>query len=353
MKKEFEFGNISKYRNVLMGIQIILIIFFHFAEDCKTYDVRYEGLIYYFYNYIRSSGVDLFLLLSGVGLYFSWEKKPDYKSFMMKRYSRLLIPYLLVAIPAWLWFDVIYNGENWLTFFKDVTFLSFFLDNTRWFWYILMMAACYWLFIYIYNAVESSKDRISEYMRTAFLCLLCVTLLMMFQLYYKELYNSMNVALARFPAFIAGVSLGKATYENRIMPKRNVYILLIVSYLLIAPLDMGTKTILRIYASAFFNFACCLLFILILECFQNSKSRFCTVVYRIITKVLNWFGHYTLELYLSHVMIRKIMKCLGYYTYRLSYEAVLIILSVIIAVSLAGLTAKIQQLFQGSISKSI
>lgn len=54
-----------------MGLQIILIIIFHFAEECKIYDVGFSGIVYLFYKYIRSSGVDMFLLLSGLGLYFS------------------------------------------------------------------------------------------------------------------------------------------------------------------------------------------------------------------------------------------------------------------------------------------
>ena len=49
-----------------MGIQILLIVFFHFTEDCKEYNVRYSGIVYWFYNYVKSSGVEI--LLIGIGL---------------------------------------------------------------------------------------------------------------------------------------------------------------------------------------------------------------------------------------------------------------------------------------------
>ena len=38
MKKHyFAYEMFSKYRGAIMGIQILLIVFFHFTEDCKGY----------------------------------------------------------------------------------------------------------------------------------------------------------------------------------------------------------------------------------------------------------------------------------------------------------------------------
>ena len=130
-KGKFYFENLSKYRKVLMGVQIILIIIFHFTEDCKIYDVRFSGIINLFYRYIRSSGVDMFLLLSGLGLYFSWKKKPEPKAFYKKRYMRILIPYFIVAVPAWIWLDIFWMDKGWGAFFKDISFISFFFEETR------------------------------------------------------------------------------------------------------------------------------------------------------------------------------------------------------------------------------
>ena len=120
--KQFSYENLSRYRTVLMGLQIILIICFHFAVD--GYYVRDSRIIYLFYKYIRSSGVDMFLLLSGVGLYFSWKKTPVIRTFYLKRYTRILIPYFLVAIPAWIWLDVFYLNAGWGKFFEDLFFLT-------------------------------------------------------------------------------------------------------------------------------------------------------------------------------------------------------------------------------------
>lgn len=44
-----------------------------------------------------------------------------------------------------------------------------------------------------------------------------------------------------------------------------------------------------------------------------------------VSKVLSWFGRYSLELYLLHVMIRKMLNLNDLPTTHLRYEAVVII----------------------------
>ena len=103
MKKHyFAYEMFSKYRGAIMGIQILLIVFFHFTEDCKGYNIRYSGIVYWFYNYVKSSGVDIFLLVSGLGLYYSlWDRKINgdvadqnqdaaYNEYMIKQLKELI-----------------------------------------------------------------------------------------------------------------------------------------------------------------------------------------------------------------------------------------------------------------------
>ena len=135
--KKLSLESLSTYRNVLMGLEILLIIIFHFTEDCRLYDVRYGGWVEWFDIYIHSSGVDMFLLLSGMGLYFSMKKGTGQKAFYRKRFEKILIPYVIVAVPAWFWLDLIQEKNGILAFLADVSFVSFFFQEKRWFWYIL------------------------------------------------------------------------------------------------------------------------------------------------------------------------------------------------------------------------
>lgn len=71
---------ISKFRNVLFGIAIWSIMIFHFAEDKIQYcesdswsiKILNQGVI----------GVEIFLFLSGLGLYFSMKKKQQLACFL-------------------------------------------------------------------------------------------------------------------------------------------------------------------------------------------------------------------------------------------------------------------------------
>src|SRR3712207_8348584 len=64
--KDIELSNISKYRGELMGAAMLFIILFHVS--LPRYDMFF-GL-----RRMGNIGVDIFLFLSGIGLWFSWTK---------------------------------------------------------------------------------------------------------------------------------------------------------------------------------------------------------------------------------------------------------------------------------------
>ena len=73
--KEIELANISRYRGELMGAAMIFVILFSrldFPRDDTFFGLRRIGNI----------GVDIFLFLSGMGLWFSWTKRPSLSHFL-------------------------------------------------------------------------------------------------------------------------------------------------------------------------------------------------------------------------------------------------------------------------------
>ena len=75
-----------------MGMAILSILIFHYTEDCYTVGINYSGIVKLYKTYIGSSGVDIFLLLSGLGLYYSFSKNNSIKDFYSKRLKRVLVP---------------------------------------------------------------------------------------------------------------------------------------------------------------------------------------------------------------------------------------------------------------------
>ena len=98
----------SKNRDAIYGVAIISIIIFHFFEDVASSNIsggRFAGEIYN--TFVGSVGVEFFIFLSGVGLYFSMTKDSRVRYFFQKRLKRILPTYLTVAVPYWIAVDSI------------------------------------------------------------------------------------------------------------------------------------------------------------------------------------------------------------------------------------------------------
>ena len=73
-ERSLHYGLISKYRPVLMSVAILLIMFCHLDTAQNHNDADHTRLAGFLQT--GSVGVDIFLFLSGIGLYFSYTKKP-------------------------------------------------------------------------------------------------------------------------------------------------------------------------------------------------------------------------------------------------------------------------------------
>lgn len=82
---------ISKYRTQIMGAAMMWIMWFHSAYTWKSE-------VFHFIHNIGFYGVDMFLLVSGLGLYFSMRKSKSIGEFYKKRAIRILPAYLIVTI---------------------------------------------------------------------------------------------------------------------------------------------------------------------------------------------------------------------------------------------------------------
>lgn len=87
---------ISKYRGAIMGFAALWILFFHewvtlFVNN--QVGVNIEGYL----KRIGFCGVDIFLLLSGIGLTFAI-RKGNVLTFYYRRIKRILLPFLVMAI---------------------------------------------------------------------------------------------------------------------------------------------------------------------------------------------------------------------------------------------------------------
>ena len=92
--RRIEWASLSRYRGVLMGIAIIMIVLFHVALPRSS---AFFGL-----KRMGNMGVDIFFFLSGIGLWFAWTKRPELLHFYRRRLLRILPAWLLASTAFYL-----------------------------------------------------------------------------------------------------------------------------------------------------------------------------------------------------------------------------------------------------------
>lgn len=326
---------ISDYRGVLMGISIICIIIFHYVEDCGIYHVHKNGWVEFFRNYITSSSVDGFLFLSGFGLYYAMKKHPDISQFYKRRFTRILIPYFLIAIPALCWNDFLFDKTGVKAFFSDLSFYSFFTRGMSWFWYILLICFCYLIFPFIFRAIDKAPNEESEQMRIINLFTFFTMITFVIRLSNKELFDNTNLALLRIPFFCLGCFIGKYSYEKRSI-SGGTYGLMLLSLFAIQ-FRKGSKIIFARYSAAFLNISACILIAILF-----SKLKHFGKIHNCIKKFFEWFGKYSLELYLAHVTVRGVMRDYGHPTCYGRNELIMVAISIVLALIVNQLTKWIE-----------
>ena len=335
-KQPLTYQLLSRYRGVLMGISIINIILFHYFDDVKTSEVVLVNAQQLFYRYINSSNVDIFILVSGLGLYFSMKKNRNLAAFYKRRFSRVLIPYFLVAVPAIYWRQIIFYHRGMKSFWQIFAVPL----ESRWFWYIWMISFCYLIFPYVFDMFDSVKDRIQEqmYLAVVFIVILLFTVFLRDNV--PEAYEQYEIALLRLPWFFVGCMLGKASYEKRKIHSGLLFF--IVTTLVLLPLREDSDSIVTRNVLAAFNLSLCFMLVIVLN--GLSETRVLRYPIRLLTVVLEFFGKYSLELYLTHVAIRRVFIELGYPMQEMKYEGLMVLFSIIVSLILKPISSLLEGL---------
>ena len=202
----FSIQRISQRRTIVMGVAAVMIYFAHAYSYIKL--GPWEALFS-----LGNLGVDIFLLLSGIGICFSMRKKPPIPSFFLRRFIKVGIPYLALSIPLYFISDIVaMDGVDGLaSFVLDVTTLSYWLYHHG-AWYVAML-------IPLYLAIPLIEDIYSRVPATLFLlcsmvpCFVLGGVLPLFSAGNDVLYN-ISVVVVRLPSFFIGYCLAGYYLEN-------------------------------------------------------------------------------------------------------------------------------------------
>lgn len=213
---------LSKYRPQLMGLAMLLILIFHTGIDVSNINIIRS------LKDIGDVGVDIFLLLSGIGLYFSYTKNSDKNYFYKKRVLRILPTFIPVAVVWYSAFALVFRGKI-EDILLGVTTLSFWIKGNMTWWFISAILVLYIFTPFYIDFFEKSPRKI-----TIFTVLVLTTLGLLIR--FTSLDNILDyllVFICRIPIFIIGIYIGYVIFNNKglLLNDTIIYVLSIIRHI--------------------------------------------------------------------------------------------------------------------------
>lgn len=312
--KNVSWNQISEYRNELFGLSIISIMVFHYFEGVAGADYisrPMKVIALAFNGAIGSVGVDIFLFLSGFGIWYALKKRPQVIDFYIKRIRRVLIPYLVMGGVFWIVKDFIITPASVSKFLYDLTLLSFWGSGVRTFWYISLICI-----LYLLSPVLFEKGR------KAYIYIGVASVIITIYLYFlnRTIFTHVEIATLRIPVYLFGMYCADLA-DQKIEISRKVCVLLALSVpakVIVGVLDFPFS---RLFNAVYAVFLVCI-YLLVRQKFNGGKvSRFLVAT-----------GAVSLELYIVHVAIRNIMGTIGLGTASPAIYGLCILISIPIAI---------------------
>lgn len=286
-KRAFGLKDVSSARNFIYGFAIIWIIFYHSAllPASKFFsNIKYYG----------DCGVEIFFLLSGICLYFSYGKKPEALPFFKRRAARVFPPYLIIYGIVFIYLDII-SSFNIGQFLLDYTMLDFWLHGLgRAPWFLAGIIVFYCIYPLVFKIFFGGQKY-----KALYIVIFCTALAAIIVALVK-FYPHLNIFTVRIPVFIIGSLFGKLVFEDygvKIWQIILISVLTFLSYFLFKsyPLQLGTRNLFYIFLS----------FSLIMALSEIYKlfAKFIPV----LNVPFEFTGKISLEIYLCHEKIQEFL----------------------------------------------
>ena len=92
------------------------------------------------------------------------------------------------------------------------------------------------------------------------------------------------------------------------MPMPVVAACLTAVAVMLYPMQLVDVPLVKVYLRAALNLLLCICGVVIMDVMARAGKPALAGLHDVVSKVLSWFGRYSLELYLLHVMIRKMLN---------------------------------------------
>ena len=237
-------------------------------------------------------GVDVFLYLSGLGLYFSLSKGCLNSNFSLKtwyshRFKKLIIPYLLSYAPLCIIRGIIKN-ESIFSIIGDISTISFWTHHSGP-WFVALIVPLYLLapvLFSIFDKITSNRNKTLFLIIASFACLFFSAIDFEEADYRGFLYN-VQFAVSRIPAFIFGMYSGSYVSKAYMVKFPVIWSLLFI----------GVSILLKYFVPNLCVSSLMEVPLMVLLCYIFSKEC------HTINKICGFMGKISLESYLFNGLL--------------------------------------------------
>lgn len=289
--KDIELANISRYRGELMGAAILFVILFHVGlpREDAFFGLKRMGNI----------GVDFFLFLSGMGLWFSWTKKPSLRHYYLRRFLRIYPTWLLIAclyyIPDYLNLELIgHRGQstNILDLIGDISInWDFWLHDELTFWYIPAIMLFYIVSPFYMNLIIKHPTY-----RWLPILMIMWCVIVEYVVPIHEAVGHLEIFWSRVPIFFLGINIAAAVKRKETIGVSFIWIIGVIFLITLAScifLEQVKHGQFPLFIERMLYIPLTITAILLLSYLFSNTSKH-------INKVLKLFGTLSLEIYLIH-----------------------------------------------------
>ena len=291
--KNIELADISRYRGELMGAAMLFIILFHvqLPRSDMFFGLRRMGNI----------GVDLFLFLSGIGLWFSWMKDREGENLRQKTVG-FYLRRLLRIYPTWLVMaSLFYVGDfmgagkyskNLADLLGDVLVnWDFWLHDELTFWYI---PATMMLYLLAPPYMELIRRHPIYRWLPVVMVMWCVIVQWVTPIH--QAVGHIEIFWSRVPIFFIGINMSEAVRSKQSVDGQAIWLILLMFGVALSAsifLEQGRHGQFPLFVERMLYIPLTVTTVLLLNAvFRHTPQWF--------NRALSFVGAVSLEIYLIH-----------------------------------------------------
>lgn len=284
-------SDLSAYRTQLMGVATLMIIACHAPASSVVLPSFISSLCG-----LGNYGVDIFLLLSGLGMYYSLSKHPIKTvwgvRFYKKRLTRILVPYWLVYIPFCAVMILLgkYGVEDSLLCLSTLEYWVF----HRGAWFVSLIILLYLLTPFLFYLINSKGKWFYVTSIIASIVVVCNWMGAMDDS-KGEVFTNIISALERVPCFVLGMIFGKECQIGKSISVLWLILLVVICGGFIKGFSVSRGLAWMIVPLMMWGI------LVVLKCLAKAHA---------VNKAVVFWGNVSLESYLTNITLNNLLLIL-------------------------------------------